>query len=54
MVSSKGDLEKQIEKKEKFCVVGGGFGHGVGMSQYGAQKMAQSGKNYIEILNMFF
>ncbi|MBR3646397.1 MAG: SpoIID/LytB domain-containing protein [Lachnospiraceae bacterium] len=42
------------KQKEKYCVVGGGFGHGVGMSQYGAQKMAQSGKNYIEILNMFF
>ncbi len=31
----------------------GGYGHGVGMSQNGAQEMAREGKNYEEIL-MFF
>lgn len=31
-----------------------GFGHGVGMSQYGAQYMAQSGKNYKEILAHYY
>lgn len=31
-----------------------GFGHGVGMSQYGANGMANEGYNYIEILNHYY
>lgn len=31
-----------------------GFGHGVGMSQYGAKMMAQQGKNYKEILLSYY
>ena len=31
-----------------------GRGHGLGMSQYGAEQMALEGKNYKEILNLFF
>lgn len=31
-----------------------GFGHRVGMSQYGAQAMAQDGKNYREILSHYY
>ena len=31
-----------------------GYGHGVGMSQYGANFMAQEGKNYQEILNAYY
>lgn len=31
-----------------------GFGHGVGMSQYGAEGMAQEGYNYQEILNHYY
>ncbi len=31
-----------------------GKGHGVGMSQYGANKMAESGKNYTEILLHYY
>lgn len=37
-----------------FTVTGGGFGHGVGMSQNGAKAMAQTGKSYSEILGMFY
>lgn len=37
-----------------FIVSGGGFGHGIGMSQNGANEMAKKGKNYIDILTMFF
>ncbi|MFR2409645.1 MAG: hypothetical protein ACLS70_11595 [[Clostridium] symbiosum] len=33
---------------------GGGYGHGVGMSQNGAQQMAKEGKTYKEILNFFY
>ncbi len=48
-----------IEKKEgelegAFLVWGGGYGHGVGMSQNGAQAMAKAGKSYKQILEMFY
>lgn len=33
---------------------GGGFGHGAGMSQNGANHMAETGKTYEEILNLFY
>jgi len=31
-----------------------GFGHGVGMSQYGANYLAGQGKNYVEILKTYY
>ena len=31
-----------------------GYGHGVGMSQYGANQMAKNGSNYKEILNHYY
>ena len=31
-----------------------GYGHGVGMSQYGANEMAKMGKTYEEILNYYY
>ena len=37
-----------------FHIYGGGFGHGVGMSQNGAQAMAKNGKNYEDILKFFY
>ena len=37
-----------------FTIWGGGYGHGVGMSQNGAQQMAKEGKTYKEILNFFY
>jgi stage II sporulation protein D len=33
---------------------GGGYGHGVGMSQYGANGLAKAGKGYREILEHFY
>ena len=33
---------------------GGGFGHGVGLSQSGAIEMAKSGKSYQEILDHYY
>ena len=33
---------------------GGGLGHGAGMSQNGANEMAKNGKNYMEILKLFY
>lgn len=37
-----------------FHIYGGGYGHGVGMSQNGAQGMAKAGKNYEQILKFFY
>jgi stage II sporulation protein D (peptidoglycan lytic transglycosylase) len=34
--------------------VGSGYGHGVGMSQWGAQAMAERGADYREILAAFY
>ena len=33
---------------------GGGYGHGVGLSQNGANGMAKQGKGYGEILHFFY
>ena len=37
-----------------FKITGGGFGHGVGMSQFGAYNLAKAGKKYPEILNHYY
>lgn len=37
-----------------YIVVGGGFGHGVGLSQNGAKHMALAGNNYQEILKTYY
>lgn len=37
-----------------FKIYGGGYGHGAGMSQNGAQAMAKEGKNYEDILKFFY
>ena len=38
----------------KFVFTCYGWGHGVGMSQYGAMEMARNGKNYEQILTHYF
>ena len=42
------------ETEEGFSVYGGGFGHGVGMSQSGAEILAQEGYNYKYILRHYY
>ncbi len=37
-----------------FTVTGSGWGHNVGMSQYGAKAMALAGKTYVDIINFYF
>lgn len=45
----------RIEEKEKeLLFICKGAGHGLGMSQYGANQMALAGKDYMEILEYFF
>lgn len=48
------NLQKGKKGITGFTLSGGGFGHGVGMSQNAAKAMAQSGKTYEEILAMFY
>ena len=44
-----------IEKQgDNFILKGGGYGHGIGMSQNGANEMAKTGKEYQEILKAFY
>lgn len=42
------------QEQQQITIIVKGSGHGLGMSQYGANEMAKEGKNYIEILNYFF
>lgn len=39
---------------DKVYFITTGYGHGVGMSQYGAQAMAQAGKTYVDILKHYY
>jgi stage II sporulation protein D len=45
----------EISKQENEVIVKTtGFGHGVGMSQYGAEGMAEEGYQYDEILKHYY
>ncbi|MCM8820920.1 MAG: SpoIID/LytB domain-containing protein [Candidatus Omnitrophica bacterium] len=44
-----------VQKKNNlFIFKGSGYGHGVGMCQWGARKMAENGFNYKDILSHYF
>lgn len=43
-----------ISQNDKVIITTKGYGHGVGMSQYGANGMANAGMNYEEILKYFY
>ena len=38
----------------RIVLCGGGFGHGIGMSQYGAKSMAEQGYGYKEIIDYYY
>lgn len=42
------------EDNGEYIIATKGYGHGVGMSQYGANEMAKRGKKYEEILNHYY
>lgn len=48
------DREKADDGTVIFRIYGGGYGHGVGMSQNGAQGMAKSGYDFKEILKFYY
>lgn len=42
------------KENDKYTIAGGGLGHGIGMSQNGANEMAKLGMSYTEILDVFY
>lgn len=50
-IENEGTDEDQVTT---FTIYGGGYGHGVGMSQNGAQGMAKAGKSCMDILKFFY
>ena len=46
--------QHSCHNSEGYLIHGGGYGHGCGLSQNGAMKMAEMGKSYDEILAYFF
>lgn len=45
---------REDKKKNSFVFVGGGYGHGVGMSQNGAKAMLDSGNSYESVLAHYY
>lgn len=48
------DQNKEDEKLKSISIYGGGYGHGVGMSQNGVKSLADAGKTYEEIIKYFY
>jgi stage II sporulation protein D len=44
----------EVDKLTLVTIMGSGYGHGIGMSQYGASGMAQQGYNYQDILQYYY
>lgn len=44
----------KVMPNNTLVITGKGWGHGVGMSQFGAKGMAEAGHNYIEILKHYY
>ncbi|MMZ69100.1 Amidase enhancer precursor [compost metagenome] len=43
-----------VDKSNRFVFVGRGYGHGIGMSQWGAKGMADAGFDYVQILQHYY
>lgn len=43
-----------LNANEAILISGRGYGHGVGLSQWGSQSLAQMGKGYLEILHHYY
>lgn len=53
VLSAEGAKIIQAENEDVF-IDGGGYGHNLGMSQYGAKAMADHGHNYQEIIRFYY
>ncbi|MFD2116454.1 SpoIID/LytB domain-containing protein [Paenibacillus yanchengensis] len=45
---------RAVSKKHTYSIVGTGYGHGVGMSQYGAYALAEQGQDFKYILQHYY
>ena len=54
ILTSTGIIEVNTGTPTEYVMKGTGFGHGVGMSQYGAKGMAEAGYNFEQILTHYF
>lgn len=52
--TTKVEKEDTKMKKGTYKIIGSGYGHGVGMSQYGARDMADAGFDYDEIIKYYY
>ena len=50
----KGVSDEELKQDNNYIITTIGYGHGVGMSQYGANQMAKEGSSYKEILNHYY
>ena len=48
------DVSQDFVSGSSFVFSGRGFGHGIGLSQYGANNMAKEGYGYKEIISHYF
>ena len=48
------DYNIENDKLKSISISGGGYGHGVGMSQNGAKALADAGKRYEDIIKYFY
>lgn len=47
-------VKQVLQDGQSFAIHGGGWGHNIGMSQYGAYQMSKEGKNYLDILQFYY
>jgi stage II sporulation protein D len=47
-------IDRITMKGDQIIILGKGFGHGVGLCQYGAEGLAREGKTYLEILDYYY
>ena len=48
------DLEQVMQMRDSFIIIAFGWGHGVGMSQWGAVGLARAGYSYIQIVQHYY
>ncbi len=54
LLRSWGLKSTRFSMRSALVAQGGGYGHGVGMSQYGAYSLAQAGRSFEEILSFYY
>lgn len=52
--SATNTVSTEYSSGDVYVIKGHGWGHGIGMSQYGAKDMASKGYNYVDIIKFYF